>query len=298
MSLQKIDVKPIAGALGAEIDGLDLGQPLDDETFGAVRQAFLDHQVIFLRDQTFTPESQIAFARRFGALDIHRFAEGLPDHPEVLPVVKEASDRSSNFGGMWHSDVTFYEEPVLGSVLYAIETPPYGGDTMFANMYLAYETLSDGMKGMLEGLTALHSASRSYGRTGWTYRRYASGNQSLKLRSGVDAEKMVEHPVIRTHPETGRRSLFVNRSNTHCFNGWTEEESEPLLQYLYAHSERPEFTCRFRWQDKSVAFWDNRCVMHRALNDYHGFRREMHRVTISGDRPVLVRDGESVVAAE
>ncbi|MCG8544384.1 MAG: TauD/TfdA family dioxygenase [Alphaproteobacteria bacterium] len=298
MGFRKIDVKAIAGALGAEIEGIDLGQPLDDETFDEVRQAFLDHQVIFLRDQNFTPESQIAFARRFGELDIHRFAEGLPDHPEVLPVVKEASERASNFGGMWHSDVTFYEEPVLGSILYAIETPPYGGDTMFANMYLAYETLSDGMKTLLEGLTALHSASRSYGRKGWTYRRYAAGSKSIKLRTDVDAENMVAHPVVRTHPETGRKTLFVNRANTHRIEGWTQEESEPLLQFLYAHSERPEFTCRFRWRDKSAAFWDNRCVMHCALNDYHGFRREMHRVTICGDRPYLVRDGETVAAAE
>ncbi|MCG8544385.1 MAG: TauD/TfdA family dioxygenase [Alphaproteobacteria bacterium] len=298
MSFRKIEVKPIAGALGAEIEGVDLGQPLDDETFGEIRQAFLDHQVIFLRDQNLTPESHMVFARRFGELDIHPFAAGLSEHPEVMPVVKEASDRAGNFGGTWHSDVTFYEKPALGSILYALEAPPYGGDTMFASMYLAYETLSDGMKALLDGLTALHNASRAYGLSGRTYHRYGAGSKSMKVRIGEDADETVEHPVIRTHPETGRKALFVNHVFTRCFKGWTEEESEPLLQYLYAHAVRPEFTCRFRWRSKSVAFWDNRCVMHHALNDYHGFRREMHRVTVCGDRPFLARDGEVVAAAE
>ena len=295
MSYARIEVKPIAGALGAEIHGVDLAT-LDDETFAEIRDAFHAHSVVFFRDQQMTPEQHLAFARRFGALDVHPFAKGLDDHPEVLPVIKEASDQAGNFGGTWHSDVTFYERPALGSVLYALEAPDHGGDTMFANMYLAYEALSDGMKRMLEGLTALHNASRSYGAESRTTRRQAAGSKSMEIRIGADAEEMVEHPVVRTHPETGRKALFVNHVFTHRFKGWTTEESEPLLKFLYTHAVRPEFTCRFRWRDRSVAFWDNRCVQHYALNDYHGQRREMHRVTIQGERPFLERDKPAAAA--
>jgi taurine dioxygenase len=288
MAASGIDVQKISGALGAEIYGVDLGGPLTNTEFDAVHQAFLDHQVIFFRDQKITPDQHMAFGRRFGELDIHPFAAGLDDHPEVMPVVKEAEDHASyNFGGTWHSDVTFYEKPALGSILYALDVPPYGGDTMFANQYMAYESLSDGMKEMLGGLTAIHNASHAYGRGGRNDRRDAAATpRSMKVRTGDDAEAEVEHPVVRTHPETGRKSLFVNHVFTRRFKGWTREESLPLLQFLYDHAVRPEFTCRFRWRKGSIAFWDNRCVQHYALNDYHGHRREMHRVTVIGDRPV------------
>jgi taurine dioxygenase len=285
MSNRIIEVSPIAGALGAEIGGVDLAD-LDDATFCEIREAFHDHLVIFFRDQTLTPAQHMAFARRFGELDIHPFAAGLDGYPEVLPIIKEPSDRAANFGGTWHSDVTFYEKPALGSILYALEVPTAGGDTMFANMYAAYEALSDGLKNTLDGMIAIHSASRVYG-TGNSRaaNRQKDGGKSMQIRTGFDAEATVEHPVVRTHPETGRKGLFVNRNFTLRFKDWTDEESAPLLNYLYDHCVRPEFTCRFRWQPRSIAFWDNRCTQHYALNDYHGQRREMHRVTVVGDRP-------------
>jgi taurine dioxygenase len=296
MPFKKIEVRPIAGALGAELHGVDLSSPLDDETFDEVKRAFHENLVIFFRDQQITPQQHVEFAKRFGKLDVHPFAKGLDDLPEVLPVIKEADDHAGNFGGTWHSDVTFYEAPALGSILYALETPAYGGDTMFANMYMAYDALSDGLKERLEGLTALHSASRAYGAESRTSRRKAKGSQSMQINFGDEAEALVEHPVVRTHPDTGRKGLFVNHVFTQRFKGWTQEESQPLLDYLYAHAVRPEFTCRFQWRDGSIAFWDNRCVQHYALNDYHGQRREMHRVTICGDRPFLAREAHPAAA--
>ena len=282
----RIEVTPIAGALGAEIAGVDLAQPLDNHLFAEVHQALLEHLVIFFRGQTLTPEQHKAFARRFGELDVHPYAKGLPGHPEIIPVTKEPEDHGGNFGGTWHSDVTFYEKPALGSVLYALDVPSFGGDTLFANQYAAYEALSPGLKATLENLRALHNAARSYGAGGRAAQRHASGKRSMDIEVRDDSERMVEHPVVRTHPETGRKGLFVNHVFTQQFAGWTREESEPLLRFLYEHAVRPEFTCRFRWQSGSVAFWDNRCTQHYAINDYHGQRRAMHRVTIVGDRPI------------
>jgi taurine dioxygenase len=284
-----LTITPISGALGAEVSGVDLSNKLDNSGFAAVHEAFLDHQVIFFRNQTLTPQQHSDFGRRFGELDIHPYAEGLDGYPEVLPIIKEPEDRGGNFGGTWHSDVTFSEKPALGSILYALDVPDYGGDTMFSNMYMAYDALSDGMKDILDGLTALHNASGAYGSgsNSRTSQRLAEGSRSMEVKvGGADAETMVEQPVVRTHPETGRKALFVNHVFTQRFKGWTEEESKPLLDYLYAHAVRPEFTCRFRWQKGSVAFWDNRCTQHYALDDYAGQRREMHRVTVCGDRPV------------
>ncbi|MGI9386983.1 MAG: TauD/TfdA dioxygenase family protein [Methyloligellaceae bacterium] len=284
---KEIEVCPITSSIGAELTGVDLSQPLSNREFDAIHQAFLDHQVIFFRDQNIAPEQHLAFGRRFGELDIHPFAAGLKGHPEIMPVVKEAADNTSvNFGGKWHSDTTFYEKPSLGSILYALDVPEAGGDTLFANMYLAYETLSDGLKEVLDGLQAVHSASRAYGPNSRTTQRHKDGSGiSMTVRAGEDAEKEVIHPVVRTHPETRRKLLFVNANFTQRFDGWTKEESLPLLTYLWEHATQPAFTCRFRWQKGSVAVWDNRCTQHLALNDYHGRRRAMHRVTVCGDKP-------------
>ena len=284
MTYARIEVRPIAGALGAEIGGVDLSKDLDNQTFAEVHQALLDHLVIFFRNQTLTPEQHKAFGRRFGRLDVHEFVRGLDSHPEIIEIVKEPEERGLNFGGVWHSDVTYQEKPALGSILYALEVPLYGGDTMFANQYLAYESLSDGMKRMLDGLKAMHSAGRAYGTRGSDEYRELR-HQSMRIDAREEAHREMEHPVVRTHPETGRKSLFVNGVFTTRFAGMTEEESRPLLDYLFRHAVRPEFTCRFRWEPGSVAFWDNRCTQHFALNDYHGFRRRMHRVTVCGDRP-------------
>jgi taurine dioxygenase len=283
MAQQTISVTPIAGALGAEIGGVDLARDLSDAVVGEIRRALLEHHVIFFRDQRLSPEQHLAFGRRFGELQVHDFVEGMEQHDEILEVRKEA-DEKLNFGGGWHTDVSYLERPALGSVLYAHEVPEYGGDTLFANQHLAYETLSDGMKTMLEGMTAIHSARRPYGVN--APRSFYTGPSSMKFYFTEEAHAEVEHPVIRTHVETGRKSLYVNRTFTIRFKDMTEAESAPLLEYLWEHAVRPEFTCRFRWQKNSIAFWDNRCVQHNAINDYHGQRRVMHRVTIEGERPV------------
>ncbi len=282
MEYTRIEVSPVSGACGAEISGINLAEPLDNETFSEVHQAFLDNQVIFFRDQNITPEQHKAFGRRFGTLNVHPQYEPVPGHPEILPIVKEPTDRN-NIGDTWHSDVTFLEKPPLGSILYALEVPNAGGDTMFANQYLAYESLSDGMRATLDGLIAVHS-SRILTDPATVKARNAS--RSTKLRENATAEEMTsEHPLVRTHPETGRKSLFVNLPFTIRFKDMTEEESRPLLHFLLEHASKPEFTCRFRWTKGSVAMWDNRCLQHYALNDYQGHRRSMHRVTVDGDRP-------------
>jgi taurine dioxygenase len=281
MTYRTISVERISGALGAEISGVDLSQKLDDEVIGEIRQALVDHQVIFFRDQHMTPDQHLAFGRRFGELQIHEFVEGMQENEEILEVRKEEYE-TRNFGGGWHTDVSYLERPALGSVLYAREVPPVGGDTMFASQFLAYDTLSDGMKELLGQMTAVHSARRPYG-LGSAYR---AQDRSMKILFSENAHDEVEHPVIRTHVESGRKSLYVNGTFTVRFKDMTEEESAPLLHYLYQHAVRPEFTCRFRWEKNSIAFWDNRCVQHNAVNDYHGHRRVMHRVTIEGERPV------------
>lgn len=285
MEYTRIEVRPVAGGLGAEVGGVDLSQSLDNETFAEVHQALLDNLVIFFRDQRMTPEQHKAFASRFGELDIHEYVGAMPDHPEIIEVLKEPDERGLNFGGVWHSDVTYQEKPALGSVLYALEVPPYGGDTLFANQYLAYETLSDGMKNMLDGVKAVHSAGRVYGPEANQGNGAMDRYTSMKVQRSERAAETMRHPVVRTHPETHRKCLFVNGAFTTGLADMTEDESRPLLDYLYKQASRPEFTCRFRWEEGSVAFWDNRCVQHFALNDYHGHRRRMHRVTVTGDRP-------------
>jgi taurine dioxygenase len=278
-----LSVNRIAGALGAEISGVDLSQPLDDGVIAEIRRALVDNLVIFFRDQHLTPEQHLAFGRRFGALQVHDFVDGMDDNREIIEVRKEEYEMR-NFGGGWHSDVSYLERPALGSVLYAREVPDAGGDTMFANQYLAYETLSDGMKQLLGGMRAMHSARRSYGLN--APRRIDEGRTSMGIHFTENAHAEIDHPVVRTHVESGRKCLYVHGGFTTRFQDMTEEESAPLLHYLYRHAVRPEFTCRFRWEKNSIAFWDNRCVQHNAINDYQGKRRVMHRVTIEGERPV------------
>jgi len=282
MTYNSIVAEPISGALGAEIRGVSLADELPDGVIAEIRQALLDHLVIFFRDQKLTPQQQIAFARRMGPLEEHDFVRGLPEFPQIIRIIREADEATLNFGGAWHSDVTHQKCPALGSILYALDVPPYGGDTLFSNQYLAYDALSDGMKRMLEGMTAIHTARGPFGPEG----RSRSNWKNMQVDISEKAMEETEHPVIRTHPETGRKALFVNRTFTVRFKDMTEPESAPLLEYLFKHASQERFTCRFRWTPGAVAFWDNRAVLHYALNDYNGFRREMHRVTVSGDRPV------------
>ncbi len=274
---KRISVRPIAGACGAEIDGVDLSEPLDDETFTEVERALLDHLVIFFRDQKLTPEQQKGFARRFGELRIGDQYQPLDGHPEILEIVKEP-DATDIIGNMWHCDESFLERPALGSILYMIECPPHGGDTMFANQYAAYEALSPGMQDMLSSLRAVYSDGTLIQR---------NTGRSIKVHRDAANRPRYEavHPCVRTHPRTGRKCLFVHRPYTIRFEGMTEDESRPLLEFLYAHASRPEFTCRFRWNAGSVAFWDNRCAQHYALNDYSGVRRYGHRITLVDDVP-------------
>ncbi|MDZ7680014.1 MAG: TauD/TfdA family dioxygenase [Acidimicrobiales bacterium] len=276
---ERITVSPVSGALGAEIDGVDLAADLDDATVAEIRAALLAHHVVFFRDQELPPEAQIRFGRHFGELDTHPFVEGMDSHHEVIEVVTEADD-VFNFGGGWHTDVTFLDEPDLGSILYAVEVPPYGGDTLFANQHLAYDTLSDTMKGILDGLVAKHSPGPQYAPGG-----YSTLSKSMRTRNAEGADRVVRHPLVRTHPETGRKGLYVNRAFTIGIDGMRAEESKPLLDFLFAHAVREPFTCRFQWTPGAVAMWDNRSVQHYALYDYRGHRRSMRRITVKGDRP-------------
>jgi alpha-ketoglutarate-dependent taurine dioxygenase len=273
-----IGVHPVAGALGAEISGVDLANNLDDETIAALRRAWLDHLVIFLRDQHLSPARFLAFARRFGEPIEYPFVKGLDDFPEIIPVLKREHEHV-NFGGVWHSDTAYLDVPPMASMLIAREIPPAGGDTLFANMYLAYETLSEGMQRMLDGLVALNSSAKADASR--------TREDRLKDTAREDAKKeyLAAHPVVRVHPETGRRALYVNVAHTVGFQDMSPEESAPILEYLFRHQVRPEFTCRFRWRAGSIAVWDNRCAQHNAINDYPGHRRLLHRITLAGDKP-------------
>jgi taurine dioxygenase len=270
-----LTIRKVAGALGAELGGVDLSGPLDSDTIAAIRAALNAHQVIFFRDQTLTPDQQLAFGRRFGPLNIHPYVAGMADHPEVMEIIKEPSDKL-NFGGGWHSDMSFLETPSIGSILYAVETPEFGGDTLFASQAAAYDALSEGLKATLEGLRAVHSAGKEYSAKGASAQKRAS--MQVAEAEGLAGEFI--HPVVKVHPETGRKALYVNPAFTMRFDGWTRRESRALLDYLFEHSRQEAFTCRFNWRDGSMAFWDNRQVWHYALNDYPGQRRHMRRVTV------------------
>ncbi|HEX5611462.1 MAG TPA: TauD/TfdA family dioxygenase [Burkholderiales bacterium] len=282
-------IELVCGAGGAEISGLDASRPLDPETVAALRRALAEHCVIFLRDQELTPDQQKAFARHFGPLAQTPFIKPLEGHPEMMRIVREAEEKKKlNFGGRWHSDMTFSPEPVLGTCLYARESPPVGGDTLWTNQMLAFDALSPGMQRMLERLTVMHSAKRSYGPQG----AYADDDlKSMRIEVSEAALKEQPHPCVRTHPETGRKILFVNWVYAIRFQDMTEEESAPLLEFLNRHSQRPEFQIRFRWRKGSLALWDNRSTQHIAVNDYAGYRRVMDRLTIAGDRPFFREEG-------
>lgn len=270
-----IEVRKMTGGCGAEVLGVDIANPRNSD-MEAIRAAYRDYGVIFFRDQRLTPEQHIAFARRWGDIDINRFFPANGRYPEIAEVRKE-KDQTANIGGGWHTDHSYDAEPAMGSVLVARELPETGGDTLFADMYKAYEALSDGLKKTLEGLRAVHSNAHVFGAGG----AYKSSDQA----NGFKGENLVGaavHPVVITHPLSGRKALYVNAAFTTHFEGWNWLDSKALLDHLYAHAARPEFTCRFQWREGSVAFWDNRATWHYAVNDYQGERRLMHRITIAG----------------
>jgi taurine dioxygenase len=276
-----IEVRPISGTIGAEIHGVDVSQDLDDATIADIRKALLDHCVIFFRDQKLDVERHKAFTRRFGEIFVHPNYKGTQADPEIVEITRLPGD-TKIVGEEWHADTTMAAEPPMGAILYAKEVPPYGGDTVFANQYLAYEMLSDGMKKMLAPLRALHSDRKVAGP-----QANMNAKRSTKVREDADWRETVSaHPVVVTHPETGRKLLYVNHSYTYCFEGMTEAESKPLLNFLLDHGHRPEITCRFRWETGSIAFWDNRVCKHLAIHDAGPYRRMMRRTQISGTKPV------------
>ncbi len=278
MARAAIEVRPVSGSVGAEIFGVDLADEVDDATITAIRKAWLDHCVIFFRDQDLPPARFLTFARRFGEVIEYPFIKGLEEFPEIIPVVKLEHEKT-NFGGIWHSDTAYLETPPMGTMLVAREVPPRGGDTMFANAYLAYETLSDGMKKMLDSLVGINTSAKA------DASRTREDRVKAMVRPDAKQEYIGEHPVVRTHPETGRKALYVNVGHTLRFRDMTVAESQPILDFLFQHQIKPEFTCRFAWRPGSIAFWDNRCALHFPVNDYHGYRRIMHRITLKGDRP-------------
>ena len=273
-----MEVKKLTAAIGAEIHGVDLAQTITPDTVREIRQAWLAHCVIFFREQALDDAQFLAFAQALGVPVEYPFIKGLPGHPCITPVVKLEHERH-NFGGIWHSDTTYLEAPPMGTLLLAREVPPAGGDTLFANQYLAYETLSAGLQQTLADLIGVASSAKA------DVTRTREDRLKTDGRDDARKEYSAEHPVVRTHPETGRKALYVNVGHTVRFKGWTEAESAPLLNFLFQHQIQTEFTCRFNWRVGSMALWDNRCAQHYPVNDYHGHRRVMHRITLAGDTP-------------
>ena len=274
--MTELTLRPLSEHVGVEAEGIDL-KALDNQVFDLLKAAVADHGVVFVRDQTLTPEDHIAFARRFGAIDINNYFPANGAHPEIAEV-RKSETQTVNIGGGWHTDHSYDQTPAMGSVLLARQTPPMGGDTLFASLGAAYDALSNGLKATLEGLRAIHSADHVYGHDGV----YAKTDQAADLK-GHDIQTYAVHPAVIRHPVTRRKILYVNPAFTLRFEGWTREESLPLLQYLYSVVLRQEFQCRLEWAPGSLAIWDNRSTWHLANNDYQGHSRLMHRITIAGE---------------
>ena len=274
--MSNILINPTSGSMGVEIHNVDLSNELSDSLFSEIRETFIEHGLIFFRDQELTPDDHLRFAKRWGEININRFFVKVEGYDQIAEVRKDA-DQKINIGGAWHTDHSYDQVPAMGSILLAKETPKIGGDTLFANMYRAYETLSDGMKKTLESMKACHSSRHVFGaHTGYSEAsNQRIGNPELATQDAI-------HPVIITHPESKRKALYVNPEFTVNFEGWTVEESKPLLDYLTEHTTQQENTTRFQWEPGSIAFWDNRCTWHFALNDYPGETRLMHRITVEG----------------
>jgi len=276
-----MDIQPLAGALGAEIRGIDLTR-LDGAGWDKLHRAFLDHAVLAIRDQKLEPADIMKVGAHFGEPCHYPFVTGMEGFPFIFEVVK-AEDEKTNFGGNWHSDTTYLTQPPLATLLYAVETPSHGGDTLFASTRAAYDALSGGMRKMVDSLIGVNSAGLKYG-GGRSQMHSKIGN--MKVHDTEKAEEYeAEHPVARTHPETGKKALYVSRSHTIRFRDMTEEESRPIVEWLQSHITRPEFTCRVRWEPGTLTVWDNRCTLHNAVNDYHGQRRRMRRLTVGAQTP-------------
>ena len=276
---ETISVQPVSPSLGAEIGNVDIASGIDDQQLAEIKRAFADYSVIFFHDQKITPDQHIEFAERWGKININRFFQAVDTHPQIAEVRKEPHQKT-NIGSAWHTDHSYDQIPALGSILYAREVPQVGGDTLFSSMYAAYETLSDGMKTMLGDLQAEHSSRHSFGEEAYVGRDI--DDVGGRLGNTAAATQDSAHPVVIQHPLSGRPALYVNPEFTVKIKGWTKAESQPLLDYLYAHARQNEFTCRFKWRKGSMAIWDNRATHHCALNDYQGQFRLMHRITLEG----------------
>ncbi len=276
--MTQLEVRPLSRAVGAEILGINLLDPVSDAQIAEIRKIWLQHSVVFFREQPLEPGAFQAFAQRFGEIIEYPFVKGLPDFPLIVPVLKLPHEKH-NFGGVWHTDTTYLQVPPMATMLIARELPPVGGDTLFASNYAAFEGLSPALKDTLRTLKGVNSSAKA----AVTHSREdrLADSATDKGRSELNSE----HPVVRTHPETGREALYVNPGHTVRFAGWTEEESAPLLNYLFEQQVKPEYTCRFVWRPGSIAFWDNRCALHNPINDYHGYKRLLHRITLKGDKP-------------
>ena len=277
-----MEISPVAGALGAEIYGIDISKKLSNAETKILQENFLKYKVLFFRDQCLSAKKFVSFANLFGEPTIYPFIKGLDDTPEVIEIIKTKNDKK-NFGGSWHSDTSYMECPAMATLLYAKEVPEFGGDTLFANTSLAYENLSENFKELLHNLVGVNSSEKGY-----TGGRAAGMSKLSKMNQTFDANALsyeTEHPIIRTHPETGQKSIYLNLSHTSHLKEMTVPESRPIINYLCRHMIRPEFTCRFRWSKGSLAIWDNRTTLHHAINDYPNQRRHMLRITLAGDRP-------------
>ena len=280
---ERISVEPYTGVAGAVISAVDLARPLDDETVAEIRRALLDHVVVFFRDQDLTSEQQAALSHRFGPYSAVPFIEPIAEHPEVIAVVRESTETQSfAFGGVWHSDFSFLPEPPAFSMLHTLEVPPFGGDTLWANQHLAFDTLSRGLQQTLRGIDGVHSARDAYSPKMQAVHDLFAG---MTVHTSEEANRTQTHPVVRRHPETGRDALYVNRQYTVGLDGWWPTEQHALLDFLFAHATQDSFTCRWRWQVGDVAFWDNRSAQHMVMGDVRDHRRSMHRTTVAGDAP-------------
>ena len=278
------DLRPLTGTFGAEITGLDVSSPLDPTTLDQLQKALADHLVVAIRDQQLDLDQLEAFALQFGPFGDTPFITPIEGHPNVLGVIREADEQGAMFGGSWHSDWSFQPQPPSYTILYGHEVPPAGGDTVFTNQVLAYDTLSPGMKRMLDGVRAVHSARRSYGPSGVFGR--PDPDAAMHIQGGDEALATHTHPIVCTHPVSGKRALFVNEVYTIGIEDMTTAESNALLDHLFDHSKQVSFLCRVRWEPGTVTIWDNRCVQHHAVSDFAGHRREMYRVTVAGGTPV------------
>lgn len=284
MSYQTMEVRPIAGALGAEIYGANLKDRDDSPMWQELRRAFLEFRVIAVRGQDLAPEDIMRVGGKFGEPCFYPFAKGMEGFPYITEIIKETHEKE-NFGADWHTDTMYLDKPPRATLLYAMETPPRGGDTLYVNTAAAYDALSDGMKQLIDGLVGVNSGGLKHKKGGPRAAHHARiGTMKVQNADRSDGFES-RHPIVRTHPETGKKALYVSSLHTIRFDGMTEEESKPLIDFLNDHCIEPEFSCRVRWEPGQLTMWDNRCTLHNAINDYHGYRRRMRRLTVGPEAP-------------